>query len=319
MQKIVQEYSRNALIISSVVSRLKDCDLDFVSLLGSKILVRCKKCNKQFPVSYSNIKIRKKLNISICNCKSSTSFPEKTILSFISKISSSKIIPNDREQLGDMELDIYLPKQSLAFEFNGLYWHSEAHKPKHYHKTKTEYAEKKNIHLVHIWSDDWDKKQSIVKSYIRNMLLENDKRIYVKDCIVKKITVEEARDFHARNSLEKHFDADVCYGIYNESLVSVMCFKKVSGEWFLTYFCNDLDIAVIGGYKRMFSEFVSEYSPSKIYSIANRDWFRKENLDYRMLGFQFAKYLRCKSVRKSGKHKVFNSGYIKFSWSLKCG
>lgn len=316
MEKIILDScSRNDLISSSVISQLKD--LEFISFVGSKILVKCKKCNKQFPVSYSNIKIRNKQNIPVCNCKSSVSFPEKSILSFISKISPTKIIPNDREQLGDMELDIYLPKQKLAFEFNGLYWHSEAYKPKYYHRTKTEYAEKKNIHLVHIWGDDWEKKQRIVKSYIRNMLLENDNRIYAKE--VKKVPEDIAREFFHRNSLENKFEADVCYGIYNENLVSLMCFKKVSDKWHMTYFCNDLNIAVIGGYSLMFREFIKDHSPEEIYSIANRDWFRKENTDYKMLGFRFTKYLRVKSVKKSGNYKVFNSGFLLFKWSPKCG
>ena len=283
--------------------------------ITSSIQFECLKCSKTSSIKYSEIKYRIKSKLPICSkCNPIASFPEKSILSFISEISSTTIIPNDRKILRDMELDIYLPERFLAFEFNGLYWHCEENKPKQYHKIKTEYAEKRGVHLIHIWEDDWAKKTNIVKSYIRNLLLENEQRIYVKDCTVKKIPEQEAIEFFKRNSLQEELKADICFGIFTDRLVSVMCFRKIKNVWNMVYFCNDLNTVVIGGYREMFSEFVKEYCPEEVVSIACRDWFVKESLEYKSLGFEFAKYIGVRSVKRSGLKKVWNSGYIKFVW-----
>jgi len=73
-----------------------------------------------------------------------------------------------------------LPDLKIAFEFNGLYWHNEEHKPNNYHLNKTELCEEKGIQLIHIWEDDWRYKQDIVKSMILNKLGKTPNKIYAQ-------------------------------------------------------------------------------------------------------------------------------------------
>ena len=65
------------------------------------------------------------------------------------------VVPKNLE---GQELDIVLPDLGLAFEYNGVYWHSEKFKDKNYHLNKTNTL-KENIgyKLIHINSDEWEK------------------------------------------------------------------------------------------------------------------------------------------------------------------
>ena len=51
---------------------------------------------------------------------------------------------------------MFLPELNLGFEFNGLHWHSEFFIDKNQHLEKTKLCEKNNIHLIHIFEDDFD-------------------------------------------------------------------------------------------------------------------------------------------------------------------
>ena len=60
-----------------------------------------------------------------------------------------EIVENSREIIKPYELDIYLPKLKIAFEFNGLYWHNELYLEKNYHLNKTCSCENQKIQLIH--------------------------------------------------------------------------------------------------------------------------------------------------------------------------
>ena len=93
---------------------------------------------------------------TICNpINSSKSGLELQLLDFIKENYNDEIQTNKRTTLdNEFELDIYLPKLKLAFEFNGIWWHNELHKENNYHLKKTELCEKKGIQLIHIYEDD---------------------------------------------------------------------------------------------------------------------------------------------------------------------
>ena len=88
------------------------------------------------------------LHLSGCNCKKCSTFissPETEIANYIaSLIGEENIIKNDRNCLNGKEIDIYIPSLKIGFEYDGLYWHSEAGgKFQNYHLNKTELAESK--------------------------------------------------------------------------------------------------------------------------------------------------------------------------------
>jgi len=72
---------------------------------------------------------------------------------------------------GRYELDIYLPDYQHAFEFNGVYWHSDAVlRDKDRHRKKFLEAEGVGVVLVQVWEDDWTSKKDTVRAEIKSRL-----------------------------------------------------------------------------------------------------------------------------------------------------
>jgi len=64
------------------------------------------------------------------------------------------VIRNDRNLLGNLELDIYIESEKLAIEYCGIYWHSEKFKDKNYHINKLKRCEEIGIRLITIFEDE---------------------------------------------------------------------------------------------------------------------------------------------------------------------
>lgn len=77
---------------------------------------------------------------------------------------------NDRGVLGGRELDIVVPKERVAIEFNGDYWHSDEFLRKskgvsslRYHQSKQNDAEINGFTLGFVWESDWLKRRREVQ------------------------------------------------------------------------------------------------------------------------------------------------------------
>ncbi len=238
------------------------------------------------------------------------------LLNFIKSIYTDSIIENDRNILGGKELDIYLPKLNLAFEFNGLYWHSEVYKDKNYHLNKLELCEKNNIRLFNIWEDDWNNKQEILKSMISNHIIGSNK-IWARKCKIKKLDNYQYVNFLNENHLQGSVYAKVKVGLfYNDELVSVASFgtlrkslgqNAINDSYELLRFCNKLNYSVTGGASRLISWFKEEYKPTLLISYANRDW-SIGNL-YESIGFKF-----ISNSTPSYHYVISNKRQHRFNW-----
>jgi len=242
-------------------------------------------------------RFREKHNMCVeCNYLGSYTKLENEILNFIKENYINEIKTHNRKILNnELELDIYLPDLKLAFEFNGLYWHSELYKENNYHLNKTEQCEKREIHLVHIYEDDWIYKQDIIKSRILNLLGKSNK-IFARKCEIKEIIDNKlVRRFLEQNHLQCFVGSKIKMGLfYNDELVSLMTFgnfrsplgqKSISNSYDMLRFCNKLNINVIGGASRLFKYFINHYKPIEVISYADRSW-SYGNL-YKKLGFEF--------------------------------
>ena len=245
---------------------------------------------------------------------------EKEINKFIKSIYTGDIIENDRTILNGKELDIYLPEKKLAFEFDGLYWHSELYKDKDYHLNKTEICKENDIQLIHIFEDEWLYKQDIVKSRIRGLLGLNE-RIFARKCEIKEVSYKDSEQFLNDNHIQGNCMSSYRYGLYyNNKLVSLMTFGKsrFANEYELLRFCNKLNINVIGGASKLFKHFLSDHSEIiEIISFADRRW-SIGNL-YEKLGFKYSKttppsyFYIIDNIRYNRidfqKHKLVKEGY----------
>lgn len=202
-------------------------------------------------------------------------------------IKGFRLYDNESDKRFYKELDIYLPDLKLAFEFNGLYWHSEKYVNIDYHKNKTELCENKNVQLIHIYEDDWNYKQEIVKSRILN-LLGKSKVIYARKCDIKEVTPKESRIFFTENHIQGYCNSNIRLGLfYNDDLVSLMTFgnsRFEKNKTELLRFCNKLNTTVVGGASKLFNYFLNNNKINSIISYADRSW--SNGSLYRQLGFK---------------------------------
>lgn len=253
----------------------------------------CKNCNNRFKSSF--------MNGASPRCEYcfpySISILQQEIFDFIKSIlpNNTEILKNKRI-LNKKEIDVFIPKMNIGFEINGLYYHNEITKPKMYHLEKTIEAEKQNIHLIHIFEDDWRYKQEIIKNRISNSLHCNTYLFSAKNCIIKEITSKEKNEFLLKYHLQGKDTSSIKFGaFYNNILVSVMTFGKMrialgikkenkdKNTYELYRFCSNNNIPGIAS--KLFSMFIKTYNPENVITYADRCWTKSTNNLYDHLGF----------------------------------
>ena len=110
-----------------------------------------------------------------------SSIAEKEILEKVKEVYEGNIIENDRSQTYNrwtrrkLELDIFLPDENKAIEYNGIHWHDGKYFPKKIwsDEMKKKQCKVKNIDLLVIKEEDWMKDSKVVlenvKSFINNI------------------------------------------------------------------------------------------------------------------------------------------------------
>lgn len=264
-----------------------------------EITCKCDKIHEYKITNYLFHK-RKTININtctICNKLNQYSGEELNLLKFIEDNYNGDIIKRDRKILNGKELDIYLPALNLAFEFNGLYWHSEANKSIKYHYEKSVACKEKGIHLIHVFEDDWELKKDIIKSIILNKLNKSN-MIYARKCEIKLVDNAIAKIFLNINHMQGYIPAKINIGLYhNNELISLMTFgqlrtnlgsKSKDGCYELYRMCNKLNTAIIGGANKLFKYFIRNYNYTEIITYCNNSLYTGDM--YIKLGFQFDKF-----------------------------
>lgn len=232
-------------------------------------------------------------------------------------IPETQIVRNDRTLIGK-ELDIYIPDYKIAIECNGLYWHSELNgKTSNYHIQKTKLCNENNIRLLHIWENDWNNKQPIVKSRLSSILGKNS-TVYARKCVIKEVSATDSQQFLLKNHIQGKCASSIKLGLYeNNELVSLMTFGKsrftCKYDYELIRYCNKLGINVVGGASKLFKYFIKQYNPKNVVSYSSIDFNTGEM--YSHLGFRkihsscpayyYTKnYLDLESRIKYQKHKL---------------
>jgi hypothetical protein len=341
-------------ILSSLTVKLQEqgrvLDYDTYNGITDKVDITC--ANGHTVSQYAGQVVYANRGCRVCFSENGTSKAELSLRAYIEQQYKGWIVYNDRTVLDGKELDIVLPDMSLAFEFNGTYWHQHGNrKPVDYHKSKTELAEYNEYHLVHISDYLWTTKQDIVKSRIKQLLHISEK-IAARKTIVKQIPFP--RDFLESNHLQgAGSPTSTNYGLYlDNDLIAVMTFGRPrftkDQEWELVRFATKQGISVQGGASKLFKHFVKQNAPKSIVSYAARD-FSMGNLYY-ALGFNhshnsepgYAYYNRQLSrisryqaqkhkleallplydpklsesdnMQLNGYYKVYDSGNMVFTW-----
>lgn len=283
--------------IPTIVNQYKYEIVEIPLRLQDGLKIRCRKCGMESIVRIKdgrlNILNKNSELCQHCGKYNGTSRAEKDITDFIRSIYSGNVIENDRTVLKPKELDIYIPERSLAIEYDGLFWHGEGNgKDSKSHLEKTKCCESKNIHLVHIFENEWLYKPDIVKSRMRNLLGSYDRTIYARKCEVRIVDSKTSLQFQYENHIQGGVNSKVNLGLYYEGeLVSLMTFSRPRFnrryEWELVRFCNKLGYHIPGSASRLLKHFERQYEPKSIVSYADRRWsMNSESTVYHKLGFK---------------------------------
>jgi hypothetical protein len=283
---------------------------DYIKYIGNSIsLFRCEK-NHEYEIHIDNYHNRINRNINLCTICNPIgdlkSIKEKDLYEFISSIYSGEIIQSYRDGL---EIDIYLPKLNIGFEFNGSYYHSELYRDKYYHINKTNHFKERGIQIIHIWEDDWDLRKDIIKSQIRNWIGVTENKIYARKCYIKEISKNDLIYFLNENSLEKIDYFTIQIGLfYNEKLVSILCFDD---DIIVT--SGLLNTNIIGGISKLLKYLSDNYDIKKVISYLNKDCFSGDL--YYQLGFKKIEEL-LPDYKIISNNKIWNCGKLKFEKNI---
>jgi hypothetical protein len=274
---------------------------------NNKYRFQCKKCGKIFLDHIDGGHLPRCLDCY--PYMAGFSYGEKEIVEFLKNIlpAGDTIIEKSRDF--GFEIDIFIPNKKLAIEFNGLYWHSEigGKKNKYYHLNKTKECENNNIHLIHIFEDEWMYKKEIVKNRLRHILKLNFDKIYARNCEVKEIDYKESSVFLEKNHLQGKDNSKIRLGLFHGGeLVSIMTFgknrfskNKIGFE--IYRYCSNKNI--IGGASKLFSYFIKKYNPKKVISYSDRRFSTTDSF-YKKLGFSL-------SGQTNPGYFYFKPGYYK--------
>lgn len=274
--------------------------------------LKCNNCGTEW-ITKSTNDIR---NCPHCAKQHVTSEVEKELLSYIRSLYSGEIIENNKALIKPYELDIYLPKKKLAFEFDGTYWHSDKFKDKKYHQIKSVMCNRKHIRLIHIFEYEWAFNQEKIKNLIKSALGIFDVRLYARKCEVKSISSQVYRNFLNLYHLQNSVNSSVRYGLfYKDELVSVIGFGKSrfkQGEIELHRYCVKAGYQIIGGFSKLIKHACKEANINHFVSFIDLAHFNGRG--YKKAGFKLVNvtspsyiYIRgdeIKSRMQCQKHKL---------------
>jgi len=139
--------------------------------------IHCNRCNNIFKIKSNLYYTRNNANkilCIICNpLDDHISRLQLEILDEIKRMYSGKIETNTRKIISK-ELDIYLPDLKIAFEVNGIFWHSTKYKDRNYHYNKFKECFDAGISLFYLYEDDVRNDKNKVFKYIQSKILKND-------------------------------------------------------------------------------------------------------------------------------------------------
>lgn len=236
---------------------------------------------------------------------------EKELADFILSELKIPIEQRNRTLLDGLEIDVLIPSHKIAIEFNGLYWHSEACiQDKNYHLHKTEIAESKGYHLIHIFEDEWLEHKDLVLSKVRHFLgCDTDKPVIgARKCVIKTLSKPLAEPFLTTYHLQGFVASTAYYGaFYGDILVGVMTFKQEKPNmWNLTRFATNTDYRLPGLANKVFKQFVKDNNPTEVKTFLDRRWGYCGGNVYDKMGFELIETLLPDYkyvVRKQRVHK----------------
>ncbi|MEN6549729.1 MAG: hypothetical protein ABFE07_27110, partial [Armatimonadia bacterium] len=156
-------------------------------------------------------------------CMKRQSTGEQELRAFVASLGVA--VEHTRKIAAPKELDAWCPDYKIGFEYNGLYYHSDAFpdaRRRHYDKSAAVAAA--GGRLIHIWADDWNYRRSATEGLIRAALGELP-TVNARACSIRPVEASIAKEFLDRHHLQGYTGAQYI-GLWLEAtLVACMGFS----------------------------------------------------------------------------------------------
>lgn len=209
-------------------------------------------------------------------CSRHVSQPEIEIFNYL-KTLNLNVKRRDRTVIAPLEVDLYIEEKQLAIEFNGLYWHSEANgKHRNYHYNKWLACKEKNIQLIQIWEDDWNRNPTLIKNMLAHKLRVNSSTAtYARNTLIKELTQNEINIFLNENHIQGATDGSIRLGLYSKNnpdyLLACLLLKtnaNTQGKE-LNLLRYSTSLPVIGGFTKLLKAVELRYKPQRIVTFSD--------------------------------------------------
>ena len=195
-----------------------------------------------------------------------TSRAEQELAEFVRSL-GVRITTHNRKIAPGYEFDIAVPEKKIAIEYNGLYWHSEKHKPRNYHRDKMQAAQEAGWGVVYVWEDD---PMPVIRSMLaRKLGVSTEPRYNARSLQKGDVGRVEAREFLNANHVQGYSPGSVRLGLWEDNtLVALMLFRsRGEGVWELSRYATAG--IVRGGFTRLLTTFVNEHRPTQVVSFSD--------------------------------------------------
>lgn len=272
------------------------------TLLRRKYSCKCRLCGSVFTTS--RISTKGSTEFQKCECQL-TQNPYKSHRELevydwlVSK--GLNVLQASRRVLKNLELDIYIPDQQIAFEFNGMYFHSSggnnpSKKQRSYHSTKTTLALQEGIKCYHIWDDCPD---DLMYSILESKLGLSH-RVYARTLSLQELTPAQGSAFFQESHADGNNSAATKYLALVDTSATVYCCMSLMQRriqatnvvhWEIGRFANRKHFTVVGGYSKLLKYavgYLKSQGINELVSYCNRDLSPDPNSTfYAKQGFEF--------------------------------
>lgn len=150
-------------------------------------------------------------------CSHRISKPEIEIVEWL-RAKGVVVEQQNRQLIAPAELDIWLPEQRIAIEFNGAHWHADDQQRKNTSLTKYQALKAQGIRLISIFDFEWQRRQSAVENILEAAV---GKQVAVggRQITIQPITAVESRVFMDQWHISGFVAGQVYLGLFCKGLL----------------------------------------------------------------------------------------------------
>lgn len=188
---------------------------------------------------------------------------ERDLREFLSSlVGEENCLPRFRGISGVREVDIYLPEQKIAIEFNGIYWHSERNgkgRDRAYHLTKHRACKEAGIRLIQVWEDTWRMRRPQVEAMLISKIgVSSNVPISSRTCTVERPSRSEIAALLEHSHIQGPSRGSLLLGLRDSrgELVAAMTVTRSKSTWTINRYAASTTVQ--GGFGELLVELVRE-------------------------------------------------------------